>query len=204
MPRPSRPPWFDHPSNPSIGDEACRLMDRHDFLIMHSNLRISCKKNAQKLRCMTAYYSENKIANSMYESVSKSFRTGRLERELQMVQLSATRCSCIAILWVSLVSFVAPTLCVASQRVFVVVVYFVIDSVRKLLDTPSYISPWRWRQHSHPKRWYPTTTLHGVTTQKTPTWIYTEQLTRTCHYSNSRSDNSEILKVTYKGKGKAA
>jgi citrate lyase synthetase len=32
------------------------------------------------------------------------------------------------------------TLCIASQRVFVVVaVYFVIDSVRKLLDTPSYI-----------------------------------------------------------------
>jgi len=30
--------------------------------------------------------------------VSKSFRTGCLERELQMVQLSATRCSCIAIL----------------------------------------------------------------------------------------------------------
>jgi hypothetical protein len=33
-----------------------------------------------------------------------------------MVQLSATRCSCIAILWVSLVSFAAITLCVASQR----------------------------------------------------------------------------------------
>jgi hypothetical protein len=33
-----------------------------------------------------------------YEGVSKSFRTGRLERELQMVQLSATRCSYIAIL----------------------------------------------------------------------------------------------------------
>jgi hypothetical protein len=60
-----------------------------------------------------------------------------------MVQLSATRCSCIAILLVSLVSFVAITLCVASQRVFIVivvaVVYFVMDSVRKLLDTPSYI-----------------------------------------------------------------
>jgi hypothetical protein len=43
-----------------------------------------------------------------------------------MLQLSATRCSCIAILWVSLVSFVTITLCVASQRVFVVVrVYFV-------------------------------------------------------------------------------
>jgi len=49
------------------------------------------------------------------EGVSKSFRTGRLERELQMVQLSATECSCIAILWVSLVSFAATTLCVASQ-----------------------------------------------------------------------------------------
>jgi hypothetical protein len=38
------------------------------------------------------------------------------------------------------VSFAAITLCIASQRVFilVVVVYFVIDSVRKLLDTPSY------------------------------------------------------------------
>jgi len=34
----------------------------------------------------------------MYEGVSKSFRTGRLERELQMVQLFATMCSCIAIL----------------------------------------------------------------------------------------------------------
>jgi hypothetical protein len=36
------------------------------------------------------------------------------------------------------VSFAAITLCVTSQRVFIVVVYFVIDSVRKLLDTPSY------------------------------------------------------------------
>jgi len=56
-----------------------------------------------------------------------------------MIQLSATRCSCIAILWVSLVSFAAKTLCVASQRVFIVaVVYFVINSVRKPLDTPSH------------------------------------------------------------------
>jgi hypothetical protein len=45
----------------------------------------------------------------------------------------------IAILWVNLVSFAAITLCVASQQVFIVVsVYFVMDSVRKLLDTPSY------------------------------------------------------------------
>jgi len=37
------------------------------------------------------------------------------------------------------VSFAAITLCVASQRVFIFVsIHFVIDSVRKLLDTPSY------------------------------------------------------------------
>jgi hypothetical protein len=35
------------------------------------------------------------------------------------------------------VSFVAITLCVASQRMFIVV-YFVIDSVRKLLDIAPY------------------------------------------------------------------
>jgi hypothetical protein len=77
-----------------------------------------------------------------YEGVSKSFRTGRLERELQTVQLSATKCIYIAIFWVSLVSFAAITLCLASQRVFIVVnIYFVIHSVRKLLDTPSYTRP---------------------------------------------------------------
>jgi len=40
--------------------------------------------------------------------------------------------------------FCAITLCVASQRVFmfVVVVYFVIGSVRILLDTPSYVYPY--------------------------------------------------------------
>jgi hypothetical protein len=75
-----------------------------------------------------------------YESASKSFRTGRLERELQMVQLSAIRCSRIAILWVSLVSFAAISLCVASEQVFIVSVYFIIDLVRKLLDTTSYLT----------------------------------------------------------------
>jgi hypothetical protein len=35
------------------------------------------------------------------------------------------------------VSFATITLCVASQRVFVVVVYFIMNSVPKLLDTPS-------------------------------------------------------------------
>jgi len=50
-----------------------------------------------------------------YESVSRRFWTGHLEWELQMLQLSATRCSCIAILWVSLMSFATITMCVASR-----------------------------------------------------------------------------------------
>jgi hypothetical protein len=37
------------------------------------------------------------------------------------------------------VSFAAITLSVASQRVFIVSVYFVIDSIRKLLDTPAHV-----------------------------------------------------------------
>jgi hypothetical protein len=72
---------------------------------------------------------------AFYKGLSKSFRTDRLKRELQMIQLPATRCSCIAILWVSLVSFAAITLCVASQRVFIIV-DFVIDSVRKIWTHP--------------------------------------------------------------------
>jgi hypothetical protein len=65
------------------------------------------------------------ILYTRYEGIYKSFRTDSLERELQMVQLSATRCSCVAILCVSLVSFAAITLRVASRRVLIVVVYFV-------------------------------------------------------------------------------
>jgi hypothetical protein len=78
-----------------------------------------------------------KVRMIVYEGVTKNFRTGRLERELQMIHLSATRYSCIAILWVRLESFAAITLCVASQRVFIVF-YFVTDAVRKLMDIPTY------------------------------------------------------------------
>jgi hypothetical protein len=42
------------------------------------------------------------------------------------------------------VGFAAVILCVASQRVFIVLVYFVIDSVRNLLDIPSYIIMCTW------------------------------------------------------------
>jgi len=57
-----------------------------------------------------------------YEGVSKSFRTGRQEREPQMVQLSAARRSCFGLLCVSLVSFATITLRVASWRVLIFVV----------------------------------------------------------------------------------
>jgi len=33
---------------------------------------------------------------------------------------------------------------------------------------------WRWRQHGSPKRCYPTSSLHSVTTQKTTTWNFAE------------------------------
>jgi hypothetical protein len=69
------------------------------------------------------------------KSVSRSFRTDRLKRELQMVHLSDTRCSCIAILWASSVSFAAITLCVASQRVLTVV-YLVMIQARNFLIRP--------------------------------------------------------------------
>jgi hypothetical protein len=78
-----------------------------------------------------------------YEGVSKSFWTGHLQPVLRMVQLSATRCSCIAILWVSLVSFVAAiTFCVASQRVFIVVVYFSPGTFRYTIVL--HCSDWRY------------------------------------------------------------
>jgi hypothetical protein len=67
------------------------------------------------------YHPNNYLAKrTNYEGVTKSFRTGRLERELQMVQLFATGCSCIAM------SSAAITICVAPQRVFIIVnAYFI-------------------------------------------------------------------------------
>jgi hypothetical protein len=86
----------------------------------------------------TAEFTNLVILSSL--GLSKSFLTGHLEQELQMVQLSAPRCSCITILWVSLVSFATITLCVASQQVFFVVsIYFIIDSVQKLIHPCTWI-----------------------------------------------------------------
>jgi hypothetical protein len=105
----------------------------------------------------------------IYEGVSKSFRTGHLAPELQTVQLSTTRCSCFAILWVILASFAAITLCVASQAVFIIVVYFVIDSVRKLLDTPSYM-PIHWVSSIHLTSPPPTPPTYTMVTWSPVIW----------------------------------
>jgi hypothetical protein len=97
-----------------------------------------------------------------------------------MVQLSATRCRCIAILWVSLVSFSAITLYVASQRVFIVVSeYFVLDSVRKLLDTPLYN-----QQLGHPSScmfdWY---LLALIPSGTPPSQVCIRSVVKFCHLS---------------------
>jgi len=47
---------------------------------------------------LASYWLPSAVHMMLYEVVSRSFRAGHLERELQMVQLSATRYSCIAIL----------------------------------------------------------------------------------------------------------
>jgi hypothetical protein len=133
------------------GNDVIKNWSRSDSLQKLPCLTSKANKHNIRSVCDLLFYiphrtDRNKASmfSNIYEGVSRSFRTGRLERELQMVQLSATRCSCIAILCVSLVSFATITFCVASQRVFVVVivvvVYFVVDSVRKLSDTPSYLT----------------------------------------------------------------
>jgi hypothetical protein len=74
--------------------------------VSHSEARTSAKcKNflfPQANVCEALISETNLESNLLFWSLfivlSKSFRTGRMERELQMVQLSDTRCSYIAIL----------------------------------------------------------------------------------------------------------
>jgi hypothetical protein len=68
----------------------------------------------------TEFYTVTKfmVTTRAYPKVSGLAAWGQ---ELHMIQLSATRCSCIAILWVNLVSCATITLCVASQRLFIVI-----------------------------------------------------------------------------------
>jgi hypothetical protein len=111
----------------------CLVKHRDNFTFTLRNLRREQSPWPQSMQYTFALYLHAASEELEYD-VTKS-----LELELQMVPLSATRYSCIAILWVSLASFATIILCVASQRVFIVVSeYFFIDSVRKRLDTTSY------------------------------------------------------------------
>jgi hypothetical protein len=56
------------------------------------------------------------------------------------------------------------------RNVGILLQYYTASHPRRLWPESS---PWRWRQQRPPKRRYPTTILHGVTTQKTSTWIFT-------------------------------
>jgi hypothetical protein len=96
--------------------------------------------SSQRLQLLLSLCLNKYCVVKTYEGVTKSFRTGRLERELQMVQLPATRCSCITILWVSLVSFAAITHYVAPERVFIVVKH--IFRYRLIPETSGYTIVW--------------------------------------------------------------
>jgi len=97
-------------STPPIRFHFLVRLHRDDF-----NLKINYQNSVSYALPSTAPW--RREGEWKYESVSKSFPTGRLERKLQTEQLSATRCGCIAIMRVSLVSFAAITLFIASQRV---------------------------------------------------------------------------------------
>jgi hypothetical protein len=66
-------------------------------LYLHSPMRLHGIVLSQAQGQLYLYPVKGQLCAScidISEVVSKSFRTGRLERELQMVQLSATKCIC--------------------------------------------------------------------------------------------------------------
>jgi hypothetical protein len=68
-----------------------------DFNFTEVEVATQFKARAGSVRSKTGIAGSNPSRASIYEGVSKSFRTGRQERELEMVQLFATMYTCIAI-----------------------------------------------------------------------------------------------------------
>jgi hypothetical protein len=86
----------------------------HALLIVVS---LMCIEKPNRWLCRHGRHCANSL-RIIYEGVSESFWTGRLERELQMVQLSATRCSCIDIFWEYSEFFRHNPLCCFSTSIY--------------------------------------------------------------------------------------
>jgi hypothetical protein len=122
-----------------------------------------------------------------YKGISESFWTGHLEWELQMVQLSATRCNYITILWVSLVSFATIVLCVASQVFIVVSVYFIMTQSGNFWIHPCTLQVrilWILYSAHNYKEWS-LSPKHTVAVRN-----------GYCFYGNSDTTNSGIMQAT--------
>jgi hypothetical protein len=61
-----------------------------------------------------------------------------------------------------------------KQKLKLVPMFWSVQAVKPhvLVDSIRGLSPWTWRQEGCTKRCYPYTTSHGVTAQKTATWIF--------------------------------
>jgi hypothetical protein len=109
---------------------------------------------------------------------------------------AVTRCSCFVILWVALVSFAAITLCVASQRVFIIVVYFVMTQsgnfwIHPHISTPSYILKAFLIKHSDNSAFY----THHVTRPYSESWRWTQGPSGQSYmYQNSQVNSWNIVK----------
>jgi hypothetical protein len=137
--------WAMYTISQALPQAFRELWNDYKIFSTHPKLKMVLRRSCYKIRSMILdFFSSNNCTGvepclatwsvdvqllQVYEGISKNFRTGLLERELQMVQLFAI--SCIAPLWVSLVSFASITLCVASQWVFIadVLVYFVMNYI---------------------------------------------------------------------------
>jgi hypothetical protein len=86
-------------------------------------------KHTQILKVSLRFFLWNQIQNDIYEGVYKFSGLAAWSENCKWYSSLPLVALCIAILWVSLVTFSAITRCVASQRVLIVaVVYFFIDS----------------------------------------------------------------------------
>jgi len=64
----------------------------------NSQVEVAWTSETLVCNCCITQGSNSETTNFIYKGISKSFWTGHLQRELQVVQLSATTCNCITII----------------------------------------------------------------------------------------------------------